>query len=70
MPLFVLLKDKRPQDTVIITDDHRAIFLQFQEALVKVSLKTYSASWPLSLWLFAGITLISAVLTQEGEPPQ
>lgn len=36
--LFFLLMDKRPQDTVTITDDRWAIFLQFQEALNKVTL--------------------------------
>lgn len=41
VPLFALLKDKRPQDIVTTTDDHRAIFLQFQEALDKVILKRF-----------------------------
>lgn len=41
VPLFALLKEKRLQDTVTTTDDNFAIFLQFQEALDKVTLKRF-----------------------------
>lgn len=69
-PLFDLLKGSSLSSAIILNADHLQALTEVQQAIDKSTLKRFTPSVPLVLYIFPGESLMIALLAQQGEPIQ
>ena len=69
-PLFDLLKGSSLSSAIILNADHLQALTEVQQAIDKSTLKRFTPSVPLVLYIFPGESLMTALLAQQGEPVQ